>query len=74
MIDEIHGVVDEREFFELMPTYAKNIVTGFARMNGRTIGIVGNNPKTSLANVKQELFVEEETKERPTDDDSSLQS
>ena len=45
MLDVILGVVDEREFFELMPTYAKNIVTGFARMNGRTVGIVGNNPK-----------------------------
>ena len=45
MLDVIMGVVDEREFFELMPTYAKNLVTGFARMNGRTVGIVGNNPK-----------------------------
>jgi propionyl-CoA carboxylase beta chain len=27
------GVVDEREFFEMMPLYAKNIVTGFGRMN-----------------------------------------
>jgi propionyl-CoA carboxylase beta chain len=39
------GIVDEREFFEMMPLYAKNIVTGFGRMNGRTVGIVGNNPK-----------------------------
>ena len=39
------GVVDEREFFEMMPLYAKNIVTGFGRMNGRTVGILGNNPK-----------------------------
>lgn len=38
-------MVDEREFFEVMPLYAKNLVTGFARMNGRTVGIVGNNPK-----------------------------
>lgn len=28
-----------------MPNYAKNIVVGFARMNGRTVGMVGNNPK-----------------------------
>ena len=39
MMDVILGVVDEREFFEIMPLYAKNIVTGFARMAGRTVGI-----------------------------------
>uniref|UniRef100_A0A8C6QHJ5 Propionyl-CoA carboxylase beta chain, mitochondrial n=1 Tax=Nannospalax galili TaxID=1026970 RepID=A0A8C6QHJ5_NANGA len=47
MLDIIHSVVDEREFFEIMPNYAKNIVVGFARMNGRTIGIVGNQPKVA---------------------------
>ncbi|XP_047421279.1 propionyl-CoA carboxylase beta chain, mitochondrial isoform X2 [Sciurus carolinensis] len=47
MLDIIHSVVDEREFFEIMPTYAKNIVVGFARMNGRTVGIVGNQPKVA---------------------------
>lgn len=40
-------IVDERDFFEIMPNYAKNIVVGFARMNGRTVGMVGNNPKYS---------------------------
>ena len=45
MLDVIQGVLDEGEFFEIMPTYAKNIVVGFARMNGRTVGIVGNQPK-----------------------------
>uniref|UniRef100_A0A2R8MZQ1 Propionyl-CoA carboxylase beta chain, mitochondrial n=1 Tax=Callithrix jacchus TaxID=9483 RepID=A0A2R8MZQ1_CALJA len=47
MVDIIHSVVDEREFFEIMPTYAKNIVVGFARMKGRTVGIVGNQPKVA---------------------------
>uniref|UniRef100_A0A8C5ZWX9 Propionyl-CoA carboxylase beta chain, mitochondrial n=1 Tax=Marmota marmota marmota TaxID=9994 RepID=A0A8C5ZWX9_MARMA len=47
MLDIIHSIVDEREFFEIMPNYAKNIVVGFARMNGRTIGIVGNQPKVA---------------------------
>ncbi|XP_036410445.1 propionyl-CoA carboxylase beta chain, mitochondrial [Megalops cyprinoides] len=47
MLDIIHGIVDEREFFEIMPNYAKNIVVGFARMNGRTVGIVGNQPKVA---------------------------
>ncbi|KAJ8357108.1 hypothetical protein SKAU_G00199020 [Synaphobranchus kaupii] len=47
MLDIIQGIADEREFFEIMPNYAKNIVIGFARMNGRTVGIVGNQPKVA---------------------------
>uniref|UniRef100_A0A8C6PPP2 Propionyl-CoA carboxylase beta chain, mitochondrial n=1 Tax=Nothobranchius furzeri TaxID=105023 RepID=A0A8C6PPP2_NOTFU len=47
MLDIIHAIVDEGDFFEIMPTYAKNIVVGFARMNGRTVGIVGNQPKVA---------------------------
>ncbi|PKU30783.1 propionyl- carboxylase beta mitochondrial [Limosa lapponica baueri] len=47
MLDIIHSIADEREFFEIMPTYARNIVVGFARMNGRTVGIVGNQPKVA---------------------------
>ncbi|XP_006637759.1 propionyl-CoA carboxylase beta chain, mitochondrial [Lepisosteus oculatus] len=47
MLDIIHSIVDEMEFFEIMPNYAKNIVVGFSRMNGRTVGIVGNQPKVA---------------------------
>ncbi|PIK45018.1 putative propionyl-CoA carboxylase beta chain, mitochondrial [Apostichopus japonicus] len=47
MLDVIHAIVDNRSFFEIMPAYAKNIVIGFARMNGRTVGIVGNQPKVA---------------------------
>uniref|UniRef100_A0A8C4HA47 Propionyl-CoA carboxylase beta chain, mitochondrial n=1 Tax=Dicentrarchus labrax TaxID=13489 RepID=A0A8C4HA47_DICLA len=47
MLDIIQTIVDERDFFEIMPNYAKNIVVGFARMNGRTVGIVGNQPKVA---------------------------
>jgi hypothetical protein len=36
--------VDEGDFFELQPDYAKNIVIGFARMDGSTVGIVANQP------------------------------
>lgn len=63
MMDVILGVVDEREFFELMPLYAKNIITGFGRMAGRTVGIVGNNPKHAAgcldinASIKGARFV-----------------
>jgi propionyl-CoA carboxylase beta chain len=37
-------VVDDWEFFELQPDYARNIVTGFARMAGHPVGIVANQP------------------------------
>lgn len=47
MIDVVTALVDEGDFFEIMPAYAKNIIVGFARMNGRTVGIVGNNPKVA---------------------------
>uniref|UniRef100_A0A665WTM0 Propionyl-CoA carboxylase beta chain, mitochondrial n=1 Tax=Echeneis naucrates TaxID=173247 RepID=A0A665WTM0_ECHNA len=47
MLEIIKAIVDEKDFFEIMPNYAKNIVVGFARMNGRTVGIVGNQPKVA---------------------------
>jgi propionyl-CoA carboxylase beta chain len=37
-------VIDEGDFFEIQAAYAKNIVVGFARMEGRTVGIVANQP------------------------------
>ena len=40
----IHKVVDELDFFEIQPNYAQNIVIGFARMEGSTVGIVANQP------------------------------
>ncbi|TET64374.1 methylmalonyl-CoA carboxyltransferase [Candidatus Bathyarchaeota archaeon] len=40
----IHHVVDNGEFLEVQPLWAPNIVIGFARLNGRTIGIVANQP------------------------------
>jgi propionyl-CoA carboxylase beta chain len=44
MKELIQKIVDDSEFFELQPDYAKNIVIGFARMEGRSIGIVANQP------------------------------
>jgi propionyl-CoA carboxylase beta chain len=35
---------DENTLFEVMPDAAKNIVVGFARLNGATVGMVGNEP------------------------------
>jgi propionyl-CoA carboxylase beta chain len=37
-------VADEGDFFEIQEAFARNIVTGFARMEGRTVGIVANQP------------------------------
>jgi propionyl-CoA carboxylase beta chain len=42
--DVIHRVVDEGRFFEIHEHWARNIVVGFARMDGRTTGIVANQP------------------------------
>jgi propionyl-CoA carboxylase beta chain len=44
MKELIAKIVDDGEFFELQPDYAKNIVIGFARMEGRSIGVVANQP------------------------------
>jgi propionyl-CoA carboxylase beta chain len=42
--DVIHSVADDGYFFEVQEHYAKNIVVGFARMNGHSVGIVANQP------------------------------
>lgn len=42
--DVIHRVVDDGDFFEVHEHYARNIVVGFARMDGRTVGVVANQP------------------------------
>jgi propionyl-CoA carboxylase beta chain len=44
MKDVIHTIVDDGYFFEVHEHYAKNIVVGFARLDGRPVGIVGNQP------------------------------
>ncbi|GJQ15487.1 hypothetical protein GpartN1_g7278.t1 [Galdieria partita] len=46
----IYRIVDSGEFFEIHKHFAPNILVGFSRMNGQTVGIVGNNP-ASLAGV-----------------------
>ncbi len=43
--DVISLIVDNGEFFEPHEHYARNIVVGFARLNGRTVGIIANQPK-----------------------------
>ena len=46
----IEGIIDEGSFFEIHKNYADNIIVGFARLGGRSIGIVANQPM-SLAGV-----------------------
>lgn len=50
MREVISGIVDDASFFEIQPMYADNIVVGFARLAGKSIGVVGNQP-FSLAGV-----------------------
>ncbi|MGI5887821.1 MAG: acyl-CoA carboxylase subunit beta [Oscillospiraceae bacterium] len=46
---DMHNVVeqlsDDHEFFEIQKDYARNILTGFIRMNGKTVGVVASQPK-----------------------------
>ena len=50
MYEVIGSIVDDGKFFEIHAEYAKNIIVGFARMGGSTVGIVANQPKV-LAGV-----------------------
>ena len=42
----INLIIDDNDFLEVQPLYATNIVIGFARFNGRSVGIVANQPKS----------------------------
>ncbi len=44
MKEIITTVLDDRDFFEIQPEYAKNIIVGFGRLNGNTVGVVANQP------------------------------
>ena len=44
MKEVINKIVDNEDFFEIQENYAKNIITGFARMDGYPVGIVANQP------------------------------
>lgn len=63
MHDVISRIVDNGDFFEISPYYALNIITGFARLNGQTVGIVANQPKVLAgtldidASVKAARFI-----------------
>jgi acetyl-CoA carboxylase carboxyltransferase component len=44
MHDVIDGLLDERSFFEIKPEYAPEVIVGWGRLGGRSVGIVANNP------------------------------
>jgi len=45
MYDVIRAIVDDGDFFEPHRYFARNIITGFARLNGRSVGIIANQPQ-----------------------------
>lgn len=45
MKEVIGAIVDNGDFMEVQPYYAMNIITGYGRLNGRSIGIIANQPK-----------------------------
>ena len=47
MMELVQKIVDEGDFFEIQKDFAKNIITGFGRMEGKTVGFVANQPMTS---------------------------
>ncbi|QXM07252.1 methylmalonyl-CoA decarboxylase subunit alpha [Crassaminicella indica] len=45
MFDVISRIVDDGDYYEVQPYFARNIITCFARINGNTVGIIANQPK-----------------------------
>ncbi|MBI1799155.1 MAG: acyl-CoA carboxylase subunit beta [Candidatus Eisenbacteria bacterium] len=50
MKDVVRRVVDDGDFFEVHEHFAQNLIVGFARLNGRSVGVIGNQPRV-LAGV-----------------------
>lgn len=63
MATVVKKIVDDGDFYQIMPDYAKNIIVGFARIDGSTVGVVGNQPLVMAgcldidASVKAARFV-----------------
>jgi acetyl-CoA/propionyl-CoA carboxylase carboxyl transferase subunit len=51
MTEVIGRVVDEDSFFECADRYARNIVTGFARLDGHSVGVVANQPRVNAGTL-----------------------
>ena len=63
MTDVIGGTVDEGSFFEVHDSWAKNVVVGFGRLDGHSVGVVANQPRSNAgtltvdASMKASRFV-----------------
>jgi acetyl-CoA carboxylase carboxyltransferase component len=63
ILDVIHSLADDGEFLEVSQSYAQNVVVGYMRLNGHTIGVVANQPRVLAgvldidASVKAARFV-----------------
>ena len=59
----IKGVADRNEFYSIMPAYARNMITGFAEVEGQVVGMVANQPQVLAgcldvdASVKAARFI-----------------
>ncbi len=42
MLAVIEAVADRNEFYQIMPNFAKNMITGFAEVEGKSVGVVSN--------------------------------
>ncbi|MEF8779992.1 MAG: acyl-CoA carboxylase subunit beta [Haloferacaceae archaeon] len=51
MVEVIEAVVDEGSFFEVHEKFAKNIVVGFARLDGYSVGVVANQPRVNAGTL-----------------------
>ena len=63
MLNVIKNVSDRNAFYEIMPNYAKNMITGFSEVEGRVCGVVANQPQVLAgcldidASVKAARFI-----------------
>ncbi|MES3517991.1 MAG: acyl-CoA carboxylase subunit beta [Natronomonas sp.] len=51
VLDVIDEVLDEQSFYEVHDGYARNVVVGFARLDGRAVGVVANQPRVSAGTL-----------------------
>jgi acetyl-CoA carboxylase carboxyltransferase component len=49
----VEALVDEASFFELRPAFARSVVTGFARLNGRSVGILASQPAVAGGRIDE---------------------
>jgi len=56
MYEVIKSIVDNGEYYEPHKTYATNIITCFARMEGKTIGIIANQPRIMAGCFRYQCF------------------